>query len=136
MLAPLLDPTLLQLSPHRTPDYLWDEWHIRQYFYYTGKDEFERLDLLTHQANMALTLAVCEWIDAWLAPFDSDPTLQDYIEAGWAGTIDRSYSEYFMILEDQWRGPVREPKVIAIGIINEMLFEAFDAGAAPPVRAW
>jgi len=115
-----------ELPPDRVVDYAWDEQHVRRYFYFAEKVEFETLGRLTHSANMALAIAVTEWIGAWLSPFSFDKTLGDYIEAGWAALLDRDNTEYFRIVDNDWRGPVLGPTAIALGIINEIFFESYD----------
>ena len=104
----------------------WDEWKFQSYFYFCYKRELKRLQGLTHKANIALALATCEWIEERFLPFNADPTLKSYIAAGWAAMIDRSFSEWFQLIDDDWVGPVRAPIMAAIGIINEAFFEAAD----------
>ena len=126
MLLPLLDPALLQLPVDRLPTFAWDETNVQQYFYYSRRPMFERFDCLSNSANIALAFGVCEWIEAWLVKFDNDLTLEKYIEAAWAGLLDRGYTTHFSIDADEWRGPVRGAMVIALGIVNEVLFESHD----------
>lgn len=126
MLAPLLDPGLESLCKDRQADYAWDELNVQQYFYFAENGLFARLDALTSHAGMALAIGVCEWIEEWLSVFDPDPTLEHYIRAGWAALLDPAHTLYFGIDPNDWRGPVRGPMVIAIGIINEIFFESHD----------
>ena len=46
--------------------------------------------------------------------------------------IDRDYTEYFTLTDDDWIGPVRAPMMAALGIINEAFFESGD----DPEQAW
>lgn len=124
MLVPPLSAELTRLPADRPVDFEWDEWQFQGYFYYCVTGELERLQALTHKANIALALAVCEWVEERFRPFSDDPTLLLYIAAGWAALIDRHYSERFRLVDDQWIGPVRAPMMAAMGIINEAFYEA------------
>lgn len=126
MLHPLLCRDLALLPDPRQAGHAWDEWRVLGYFYFAEKTLFARLDLLTQRANTALTLAVCEWIEAWLSAFTGDRTLAAYIEAGWPAQMDPRHTEFFGIVDDEWRGPILGPSVIAIGIINEVFYQSFE----------
>lgn len=126
MLMPPLCKELLSIPRTREPTHSWDEWHVRKYFFFAEKSLFARLDQLTRRANTALTLAVCEWVEEWLSAFTRDKTLEAYIEAGWPAQIDPRHTEFFQIFDDDWRGPILGPSVIAIGIINEVFYQSFE----------
>jgi len=113
-------------------DYAWNEWEVQSYFNWADNAELARLSLLTGRANIALAIAICEWIEARFVPHGLDKRLSQYIDAGWAALIDRDYSEWIELEFPAWAGPVREPQLIAMGIINEAYYESDDN----PEMAW
>lgn len=123
----------LQLLKASQPlDYVWNDWEQQSYFNFAVNEELDRLKLLTGRANIALALAVCEWIEARFRPYGLDPELSDYIDAGWAALVDKSFSTWVQLDFENWQGVVRGPQLIAIGIINEAYFESDDN----PEMAW
>src|SRR5690606_37817194 len=49
-------------------DYAWNEWEVQSYFNWADNAELARLSLLTGRANIALAIAICEWIEARFVP--------------------------------------------------------------------
>jgi hypothetical protein len=123
---------LQRLEAGRPLDYVWNDWEQQSYFNYAVTAELERLKGITGRGNIALMLAVCEWIEARFRPHGLDPEVSDYIDAGWAALIDRSYSTWVHLDFEAWQGALRGPQLIAIGIINEAYFESDDN----PEMAW
>ena len=113
-------------------DYEWNEPDTQSYFLYAEEDELDRLKLLTGRANIALALAVGEWIEARFRLYGLDPEFSDYLDAGWAGLLDTSYCEWIYLDYPHWRGPVRSPQLLVMGIVNEAFHESEDN----PEMAW
>lgn len=126
MALPFLCQELLSIPTDAPADYEWDQWEIQSYFFFGNTDELERFSRLTGRANIALALAVCEWIAARLRPLSGDTDLDDYLESGWAALIDVNYSQGVELPFEEWAGPVLAPQLIAIGIINDAFFESDD----------
>jgi hypothetical protein len=116
----------------RPLEFVWNDWEQQSYFNYAVTEELDRLKGLTGRANIALALAVCEWVEARFRPHGLDPELSHYIDAGWAALVDKSYSSWVHLEFQNWQGPLRGPQLIAIGIINEAFYEADDN----PEMAW
>jgi hypothetical protein len=123
---------LQRLEASHPLDYVWNDWDQQSYFNYANDADLGRLTRLTGRANIALALAVCEWIEARYRPHGLDPELSDYIDAGWAALISSSYSSWVRLEFENWRGALRGPQLIAIGIINEAYYESDDN----PEMAW
>lgn len=118
-------PLTLELASGEAPKevaYAWDEWDVQQYFYFLPEPFPEPVRDLTPCASWALTLAILEWVEAYLSHFSSDNSLEQYIAAGWVGTTDRSLCQHLVTDDDEWRGPVRGPMQLSLAIIAEMFF--------------
>jgi hypothetical protein len=102
--------------------FAWDEWQIKSYYWNVPQVLFDRLNMLSDDANMALTLAISEWVAHRFSQLDQDPFVLQFVEAAWAGTVHPAYCIYTETLDDEWRGPVRGPLAVAITIINDGLF--------------
>lgn len=102
--------------------FAWDEWSIKSYYWDVPQALFHRLNSLTDDASMALTLAIGEWVFHRFDAVNSDPTALEFLEAAWAGTIHPYYCVYTETVDDEWRGPVRGPQAVAIAIANDGLF--------------
>ncbi|MEO0910178.1 MAG: hypothetical protein AAFX96_07505 [Pseudomonadota bacterium] len=132
MIKPILCKPLLEFEPSNEVGYEWIEWDIRSYYYYAEKEQQDQHRALTINANLSLTLAICEWVlKRFEALTDIDATVA-YVESGWAGILDIENTEYFQIRADEWRGPVLGPLMIVQGIISEAFFEMPD----DPDRSW
>ena len=107
-------------------EYDWDDWDSRAYFHYAEVPELDRLKGLTGHANIALAIAVCEWIEARFRGLGLDRDFSDYLDIAWAALLDRSLTAWIYLDFANWRGPIRKPQLLAMGIINEALFESSD----------
>jgi hypothetical protein len=100
----------------------WDEWSIKSYYWDVSQVLFDRLNALSDDASMALTLAIGEWVVHRFDAVNSDPTALQFIEAAWAGTVHPYYCIYTETVDDEWRGPVRGPLAVTMAIANDALF--------------
>jgi hypothetical protein len=114
----------------------WDEWNVRKYFMGVDEGQFERLNKLTIKANTALAIACGEWICFRFQPIDSDPRPLQYLEAGWAAVVDRTYCDFTVTDDDEWRGPVRGPLAMAITIANDAIFGAVEDPLVATKACW
>jgi hypothetical protein len=100
----------------------WDEWEIKKYYWSIDANQFTRLDGLTNEANLALTLAAGEWVFHRFASINDDPGALQFLEAAWAGMVHPAYCIYTETDNDKWRGPVRGPLATTITIANDAIF--------------
>lgn len=104
------------------PGFAWDEWNVTK-AYRPGDSELQaRMAVLTHRANMAMCTAIAEWV-VWR--FESQsvnfrPLLM--LEAAWAAGVHTAYARYPEFHDDDWRGVVRGPIRIAIGIVADLVW--------------
>jgi hypothetical protein len=99
--------------------YPWDEWKVNDYFLAIDAKQFERLDKLSHAANLALAVGSGEWICHRFSLLSDDPKPGWFLEASWAGIIHPAYCRDSETIDDEWRGPVRGPLNIAISIAHD-----------------
>ena len=104
----------------------WDEWNFQGYFYYCVTEELKKYQKLTPNANLALMLAICEWVEHKFSGLSDDPVPLEYIAAGWGAILDPDNSRWFQIVDDEWMGPIRAPLMAVIGIVNEAFYESGD----------
>jgi hypothetical protein len=123
---------LSNLPPDLPVDYEWDEIDTKAYFLYADEEELERLKLLTGNANIALAIAVGEWIEQRFRRCGLDKELTDYLDASWAALLDTSYTDWIRLDYPAWKGPIRAPQLLTMGIINEAFYESDD----DPEMAW
>ncbi|WBU38643.1 hypothetical protein [Homoserinibacter sp. YIM 151385] len=91
-----------------------------------------RLGPLARRAQLALGVAIGEWIVFTLDELDSDTWLRDYLEAAWLGTVHFSCCPYMEFADEEWTGPVRGPLHLTMMLLNDALhFE----GAEPAENA-
>lgn len=113
-------------------DYAWDEVDTQAYFLYADVPELEELKLLTGNANIALAIAVGEWIEQRFRRSGLDPELTAYLDASWAALLDTNLMDWIYLDYPNWKGPIRAPQLLTMGIINEAFFESDDN----PEMAW
>lgn len=99
--------------------YLWDEWHVNDYFLWLDEPLFNRLDALSDAANLALAIGCGEWIEHRFSKVNTDPHPGYYLAAAWAAIVHPRYCSYVENSDDLWRGPVRGPLNIMMGILND-----------------
>ena len=126
MLDPQLSPRMLEIDASRPLDFEWDEWSTRKYFYFARVNDRVQIAQLSTRARQALALAVCEWIQRRFEGHHSRDVPEQYIMAGWAALIDPSYSEFYQISWEDWRGPVLGPLAISLGIACAVLYNNSD----------
>ena len=124
--------SLQSLPADRPVDYQWDEIDTKAYFLYADVPELERLKLLTGNANIALAIAVGEWIEQRFRRSGLDPELTDYLDAAWAALLDTSNLDWIQLDYPDWKGPIRAPQLLTMGIVNEAFYESDDN----PEMAW
>jgi hypothetical protein len=71
--------------------YPWDEWNVNDYFIELDEDQFERLDMLSDAANLALAIGCGEWICHRFSTVSDDPEPYHYLEAAWAAIVYPGY---------------------------------------------
>lgn len=124
--------SLRSLPSDQPVDYAWDEIDTKAYFLYADVPELEQLKLLTGNANIALAIAVGEWIEQRFRRCGLDPELTEYLDASWAALLDTSYMDWIHLDYPEWKGPIRAPQLLTMGIINEAFYESDDN----PEMAW
>jgi hypothetical protein len=102
--------------------YAWDEWQIKTYYWSVDEQQFKRLEMLTNEANLGLTLAAGEWVFHRFCAVNTDPSALQFLEAAWAGMVHPAYCIYTETPDDEWRGPVRGPLAVSIAIANDAIF--------------
>jgi hypothetical protein len=132
MARPPLCPELLSVRTASPIDYAWDDWQSQAYFNYADVPELEKLKTLTGKANIALAIAVGEWIEARFEGIGLDPQLSAYLDISWGALLDPSISGWIFLDYPEWEGPFRAPQLITMGIVNEAFFESQDN----PEMAW
>ena len=103
-------------------DFPWDEWEIEDAYLPTDEVLVERLSVLSVRASIAMTIAEAEWVVARMSALSSDPVPLLYLEAAWAGAIDLRYVHYVEHDDDEWCGPVRGPLLVAMTLVNDVLY--------------
>jgi hypothetical protein len=126
MARALLCHEILSIVPGTPVDFDWDDWQSRSYFHYADVAELERLKGLTGHANIALAIATCEWVEARYRGAGLDPQFSEYLDIAWAAMLDRSVTGWIHLDYENWRGAVRKPQLLSMGIINEAYFEYSD----------
>jgi hypothetical protein len=102
--------------------YEWDEWKVMSYWNFVEEVLAAKLDLVSGRAATALALAVGEWICQRFSRLDADPRPMQFIEAGWAELMQPGLGAYTDPNDDEWRGLIRGPMLLAIRIANDGLF--------------
>lgn len=100
----------------------WDEWNVMSYWAFVEDALGAKLDLCSGRAATALALAVGEWICHRFSRLDPDPRPMQFIEAGWAETMQPGLGAYTDPDEDDWHGLIRGPLLLVIKIANDGLF--------------
>lgn len=102
--------------------FAWDEWATKSYYWDVSQALFDRLNALTDEANIALTVALGEWVYHRFDSVSTDAKALLFLEAAWAGSVHPYYCIYTETVDDEWRGPIRGPQAVAIAIANDALF--------------
>ena len=109
------------------PDFVWDEWNVKSTYTPPDDGEVARLATLSKRANCGFTIAIGEWILARFEGMDADREPADFLQAAWAANVDLRYADEIVIVDDEWRGPVRGPISMALTFVSDALF-AEEAG--------
>jgi hypothetical protein len=110
--------------------YVWDDWVGEDAFLELEDDELmERIETISHRANLALAVSCAEWIVYRYCALDDDVTPYKYIDALWAAVVDDRYAREWQPDRSEWSGPVRGPMMFALLYVQEAVREmATEAG--------
>ncbi|AKU99717.1 L-serine deaminase [Labilithrix luteola] len=110
----------------------WDDWNVKQAYEPGDAALAARLQPLTRRAQLAMGVAIGEWIVFTLEALGPDPRPKQYLEAAWLGTVHFACCPYVEFVDREWSGPVRGPLHLTMALINDALhFE----GASPSENA-
>ena len=115
--------------------YCWDEWEVDKSYKPANLDLTSRMANLSHRANVAMCIAIAEWVVWRFEKLSDDPTPLLYLEAAWAGNVHNAYVRYIETADDDWRGIVRGPMNIALSIVIDLLWGCEDTTPGENV-AW
>jgi len=104
--------------------YPWDEWNVSRTYQPADPELLRRLTLVTHRAQVGLTIATMEWITSRYDALTTETFPSEYLEAAWAANVDLAYAEYIETDDEEWRGPILGPLNIGLKIVVESLFLA------------
>jgi hypothetical protein len=116
------DQVLLQAPKLAHLDFEWDEWKIPDVYqdYSTGYEE--TLDSLSDAANLALAIALGEWLVAAMRVFDPEHEAEDAIVACWAVFSETHFPIYTESDDDEWAGPQRQMLAMTFTMLNDAIF--------------
>lgn len=125
MLGP---PQYIREASIRDPQirYRWDDWNLDQYLDNPDDSLVVALEPLPHRANVAIALGMTEWLVHRFSSLDEDQVPWLIIEAAWAQSINRRYSEFIELNDEDWLGPMRRPVQLALENVQEILVACFD----------
>ncbi len=128
MAVTLLRPHYIEPIPagSRIP-WAWDDWEVEASYEPGDAVVNERLQGLQRRAQLAMCVAIAEWIAFSLEALDADPRPQQYLEAAWLGTVHFACCPYMEWEDEEWSGPVRGPLHVMMAQVNDALhFEGAD----------
>lgn len=102
--------------------YPWDEWNVENAYQPADPDLTDRMAYLSHRANVAMCIAMAEWVVWRFEKLSDDPIPLKYLEAAWAGNVHTAYVRYVETTDDDWRGVVRGPLNIALSIVIDLMW--------------
>ncbi len=118
----LFDQYLVQAGKLAKLDFAWDEWKIHD-DYANAKTGFEqRLEEISDGGNIALGIALAEWIVAALREYDREKLVLHYIQSAWAAFSLKHSPTYFETDDDDWRGPFRGMLNMTLIILNDAIY--------------
>jgi hypothetical protein len=103
-------------------DFAWDEWRIHEDYAASTTGYEARLGKLSDAANLALGIALAEWITVGLERFDEDRIVGQYVQSAWAAFLESASPTYFETDDDDWRGPCRGLLNMTLIILNDAIF--------------
>lgn len=119
----LFDQYLALASGKAEMGFAWDEWRIHEDYADSETGFEERLELLSDAANLALTIALGEWIATGLRSYDDpDRTVAHYVQSAWAAFSVRFHPTYFETDDEEWRGPWRGILNMTLIVVNDAVF--------------
>jgi hypothetical protein len=128
---PWIPPT----DPAAAPRFAWDEWRITD-TYQPGDDAVRAVMAgVTVRANMAVCTAMAEWVVWRFEPLSGDIRPLLMLQAAWAAGVHTAYARYHEFNDDEWRGVVRGPMRMALGIVIDLIWSQQTAEAGQHV-AW
>ena len=117
------DQSLALASGKADLGFAWDERRTHEDYADSETGFEERLELLSDAANLALTIALGEWIVAGLRSYDDpDRTIAHYVQSAWAAFSARYSPIYFETDDDDWRGPWRGMLNMTLIVVNDAVF--------------
>jgi hypothetical protein len=89
--------------------FTWDEWGSKKNIYRREGDELlsERACELSQRGRMALVNGIAEWVAYRFKSLLGTNDPFDFLEAAWAGEVDRRYLLPFDVDDPEWSGPVK-----------------------------
>lgn len=112
----------------------WDDWNVRQAYMPEDALLAARLQPLARRAQLAMGVAIGEWIVFTLEALDSDVRPRQYLQAAWAGTVHFACCPYREFVDREWSGPVRGPLHLTMALINDTLH--FEDAAPAENAGW
>lgn len=104
------------------PAFEWDEWQVESYYIDIDPYRYERLRLLSFNANLAFSTACGWWIAERMRLLDPSAEAAEFLELSGISTYGEPRYEYLELDEDLWRGPVRGPQAVMITILVDALY--------------
>ena len=104
------------------PRYRWDEWNVTATYRPADPEVMARMARLTHRANVAATTAMAEWAIWRFERYSSWTVPYQMLEAAWASGVHTAYTRYFEFDDNEWRGVVRGPMRVALGIAGDLIW--------------
>ena len=120
-------PHIAQADPASAPPrFRWDEWNVVEAYQPADPDLQARLAALSHRANVAACAAMAEWIVWRFEKLSTDPVPHEFLEAAWASVVHTAYARYTEFRDDEWRGIVRGPQLVALNILIDLIWGQTD----------
>lgn len=114
--------------------YTWDDWKLEEIYNPIDEDLYERLEAISHRANMGFTIACGEWIVHRFNTVSDDPVPLQHLEAAWASMLNSRYARYWEPPDEEWMGPIRGPLSLAI-IFSIEVFQQADEEQHPALSS-
>lgn len=116
------DQALAQAQSIAFLEFAWDEWAVPDAYqnYSTGYEDI--FDSLSDAANLALAIALGEWLVSALREYDKDHEAKDAVWACWAVFSETHFPIYSESDDDEWEGPHREMLAMVFTMLNDAIF--------------
>ncbi len=116
--------------------YEWDDWDVHKADRPSDPAFVKVTDNFLDRANIALTLAIAEWVMYRFNAVYSDYLPFDYIEGFWAMNVDWRYCKQFKPIDAEWAGPILGPMELAILIANDAFINATENDSTAINPSW